>query len=294
MGRATRRVGSGLARRRPTAGPGRLALPARPRWPGDRDPRRRDGVERPCLEPDATSSIRPIPASRRPGCARSASTWPTPRSAVNATWSRSRQADGLRTALWPTPRAACGRDVGWRLRPTLLGRRGAARSRYPVPVSLPTRPGFGGSDLVEPHVMMAWEDLTRPSGAKRCRWPDICCERARACAGRQWRTPDRSINMSRIVLDAVSKQFPGGMTAVNALDLEAPMGSCGVLVARQAAARRRPAHGRRPGGGDRRHHLHRRPCGQRYGARSIARSPWSSRATPSIRTCRSTTRWRSA
>ena len=60
---------------------------------------------------------------------------------------------------------------------------GELLGRYPVPVSRPTCPGFGGAQ--------AWMSCTsrRPGkgwtapGAQPSRWPAICCGPGPACAG---------------------------------------------------------------------------------------------------------------
>ena len=53
---------------------------------------------------------------------------------------------------------------------------------YPVPVSQPSCPGFGGPDLDQLYVTTAWEDCWR-SAAKPSRWLVICCAPRPACAG---------------------------------------------------------------------------------------------------------------
>src|SRR5271165_837895 len=68
-------------------------------------------------------------------------------------------------------------------------------------------------------------------GGQPSHWPVSYCGPVLACAGYQSLvTADRSNDMSRIVLDAVSKQFSDGTTAVSSLDLDVSDGELLVLV----------------------------------------------------------------
>src|SRR5260370_10225360 len=68
-------------------------------------------------------------------------------------------------------------------------------------------------------------------GALPNHWPASCCGPIPACGGYHRRvSADRSKDMSRIVLDAVSKQFPDGTAAVKSLDLDVSDGELLVLV----------------------------------------------------------------
>ena len=100
--------------------------------------------------------------------------------------------------------------------------------------------------------------------------------------------------MSRIVLESVTKQYPDGTTAVQSLNLHVDDGELLVLVGPsgcgKTTALRMIAGLEEITGGTSTSATARSTTSRP----KTATSPWSSRATRSTRTCRSTTTWLSA